>query len=242
MENLLVRERYKVIRVQEAGEDYAFLEAVDIQDREKQMCFLNVYEGSLLPVYLNCFDQMDDCEDFQGMFLQGDSLVVVFAYRSGTPIDQVFYRGAEHSWETRMAFAELVLHKALSLSLLPPEVSCAAMLSDNLLIDLEGRVMTSWHITPMEGMNSRELAYLAIDQVKKILLARFASPVEELEFLAQLDSGAYKSITQVYALWRETKDSIRQAYEALDKKNAFRRWLALLWKTIKWKVKTAKTR
>ncbi len=231
-----------MIRVREAGENYAFLEAVDIQDREKRTCFLNVYEGPLLPMYLNCFDRMDGCEDFRGMFLQGDSLVVVFAFRSGMPIDQVFYRGAEHSWETRLTFAELVLHKALSLSLLPPEVSCAAMLSENLLIDLEGRVETVWHITPLEGMNSRELAYLAIDQVKKILLERFASPVEELEFLAQLDSGTYKSITQVYALWRGAKDGIRQGYEALDKKNAFKRWLALLWKTVKWKVKTAKTR
>ncbi len=237
METMLIRERYKVICVQEAEDEYAFLEAVDIQDREKSTCLLNIYEGSLRPVYLNCFDRMDDCEDFRGMFVQGESVVAVFESRTGTNIDQVFYRGADHSWETRLDFTELVLHKALSLSSLPPEISCAAMLSENLLVDLDGRVMTRWHVSPLEGMNGRELACLAIDQVKKILLARFASPREELEFLERLDSGEYTSMAQVYSLWRGSRADIRQGYETLEKKNFFKRWFSLLWKTIKWKVR-----
>ncbi len=237
METMLIRERYKVICVQEAEDEYAFLEAVDIQDREKSTCLLNIYEGSLRPVYLNCFDRMDDCEDFRGMFVQGESVVAVFASHTGRNIDQVFYRGADHTWETRLDFTELVLHKALSLSSLPPEISCAAMLSENLLVDLDGRVMTRWHVSPLEGMNGRELACLAIDQVKKILLARFASPREELEFLERLDSGEYTSMAQVYSLWRGSRADIRQGYETLEKKNFFKRWFSLLWKTIKWKVR-----
>ncbi len=237
METMLIRERYKVICVQEAEDEYAFLEAVDIQDREKSTCLLNIYEGSLRPVYLNCFDRMADCEDFRGMWVLGESVVAVFESRTGTNIDQVFYRGADHSWETRLDFTELVLHKALSLSSLPPEISCAAMLSENLLVDLDGRVMTRWHVSPLEGMNGRELACLAIDQVKKILLARFASPREELEFLERLDSGEYTSMAQVYSLWRGSRADIRQGYEALGKKNFFKRWFSLLWKTIKWKVR-----
>lgn len=233
METMLIRERYKVICVQEAENEYAFLEAVDIQEREKSTCLLNIYEGSLRPVYLNCFDRMDDCDDFRGMFIQGESVVTVFEAHTGTGIDQVFYRGADHSWETRLTFAELVLHKALSLSSLPPEISCAAMLSENLLVDLDGRIMTRWHVSPLEGMNGRELAYLAIDQVKKILLARFASPVEELMFLERLDSGTYTSMAQVYSLWRGSCADIRQGYEALEKKNFFKRWFSLLWKTVK---------
>lgn len=52
MEDLLVRERYKVIRVLEVRENYAFAEAVDILDRENRLCLLNVYEGPLLRDYL----------------------------------------------------------------------------------------------------------------------------------------------------------------------------------------------
>ncbi|MCC8157028.1 MAG: hypothetical protein LIO54_07110 [Oscillospiraceae bacterium] len=238
METMLIRERYKVIRVLEAEQNYAFLEAVDIQDREKRSCLLNIYEGSLLPVYLNCFDRVADCEDFCGMFIQGKSLVAVFAYRTGLNIDRVFYRGADHRWETRLTFAELILHNALSLSSLPPEISCAAMLSESLLIDLDGqRVMTRWYVPPMKGMNGRELACLAIDQVKKVLLPRFASPVEELEFLKQLDSGVYQSIAQVYSLWRGAQAGIRQGYETLAKKNAFQRGFSLLWKSFRWRVR-----
>ena len=33
---MLVRERYKVVRVADSREDYAFAEAVDILDREKR--------------------------------------------------------------------------------------------------------------------------------------------------------------------------------------------------------------
>ena len=40
---MLVRERYKVVWVLDAREDYAFAEAVDILDREKGACLLNIY-------------------------------------------------------------------------------------------------------------------------------------------------------------------------------------------------------
>lgn len=51
MENVLVRERYKIVRVLEAADGYAFAEAVDIADRETSVRLLNIYEGEWLPVY-----------------------------------------------------------------------------------------------------------------------------------------------------------------------------------------------
>ena len=48
MDTLLVRERYKLVRVLETRENYACAEAVDILDREKRSCLLNIYEGPLL--------------------------------------------------------------------------------------------------------------------------------------------------------------------------------------------------
>ena len=92
---MLVRERYKVVWVLDAREDYAFAEAVDILDREKGACLLNIYEGPLLRAYLPCFDQMQNCPAFRGMFLDGESLVTVFDTCGGEPIDRVFYRGED---------------------------------------------------------------------------------------------------------------------------------------------------
>ena len=88
MDALLVRERYKVVRVIDSREDYAFAEAVDILDRETGSCLLNLYEGPLLRRYLPCFDHLKGCAAFQAMFLEGESLVAVFRDCSGTPIDQ----------------------------------------------------------------------------------------------------------------------------------------------------------
>ena len=82
MDTMLVRERYKVVQVLDVRENYAFVEAVDILDREKNSCLLNIYEGPLLRAYLPCFDRLDACPDFQGVFLEGESLAAVFRYRA----------------------------------------------------------------------------------------------------------------------------------------------------------------
>lgn len=235
MQTMLIRERYKVTRSLATGEEYAFLECVDIRDREKKACHLNLYEGSCLPVYLDIYDRLGDQPGFREMFIADGTLVGVFDAVDGPNIDQVFYRGAEVSWQDRMEFAELLLHKALTLSELPAEVSCAAMLSENLIVDLNGhRVRTCWRILPMEGMNARELTCLTIDQLHKILLKRFVSPLPELEFMQLLDDGACRSVVQLYSMWREWKGSICEAYQTLESKNAIKRWIAHLRKHIKW--------
>ena len=46
METVLIRERYKVVQVLEAGGDYAFAETVDITDREMPVRLLNIYESA----------------------------------------------------------------------------------------------------------------------------------------------------------------------------------------------------
>ena len=135
MDTLLIRERYKVVQVLETRENYAFAEAVDILDREKNSYLLNIYEGPLLRIYLPCFDQLRTCPDFQGVFLEGESLVAVFRYRTGTPIDQVFYRGDKHDWSSRLEYAQQLLHQVLNMADLPHQVSCAALLSENVLIN-----------------------------------------------------------------------------------------------------------
>ena len=243
MDTMLVRERYKVVRVSDVREDYAFAEAVDILDREKSGCLLNLYEGPLLRAYLPCFDKLTACPAFLGMFLEGETLVTVFRDCTGTPIDQVFYRWDKHDWKTRLEYAEQLFHQALSMADLPPEVSCATFLSENLLVDERNRELRlRYHVVPLEGMNARELVYLTCDQAHKILLSRFSSPREELEFLDELDRGTCLSVVQLYALWRERSETIRTAYEKLEKKNFFWRWCSLVWGRIRRRAARRKRR
>ena len=71
MDTMLVRERYKVVQVLDVRENYAFVEAVDILDREKNSCLLNIYEGPLLRAYLPCFDQLGACPGLSGGVFRG---------------------------------------------------------------------------------------------------------------------------------------------------------------------------
>ena len=176
METLLIRERYKIVQVLHAQPDYAFAEAVDIQDRQTPACLVNVYEGAWLPRYAEVYAGLEGCPAFQGAFLQGESLVAVFQPAQGLPIDRVFYRGARWGWRDRLEFAQLLLHQALTLCGLPPEIGCAALFSENVLVDVDKRrVDLRYFIRPLEGMTPRELTLLAADQVEKILLPRFSS-------------------------------------------------------------------
>ena len=126
---------------------------------------------------------------------------------------------------------------------LPPEVSCAVFLSENLLVDEKNRELRlRYHVLPLEGMNPRELVYLTCDQVKKILLSRFSSPRAELEFLDELDRGTCLNVVQLYALWRERGQEIQTAYEKLYRKNFFWRWCTLVWGRIRWYAARRKRR
>ena len=243
MQTMLIKEKYKVIRAVDVHENYAFLEAVDIKDRDKSACLLNIYEEELLPVYLDVFDRLENCPGYRGAFIADSSLVAVFEHCDGSNIDQVFYRGADVDWRTRLEFAEQLLHHALSMANDPPEISCAVMLSENVLPDLAGRrLQFRWRILPMEGMNGRELVYLTVDQLKKILLRRFWSPIEELEFMQRLEDGECRSVIRLYSLWREYKASIEAAYVKDEEKNIIKRFFSALWKNVKWKWKQRKKR
>ena len=229
MHTMLVRERYKVVRVTDCQENYAFAEAVDILEREMHGCLLNLYEGPLLRRYLPCFDLLKSCGAFEGMFLDGECLVGVFRECGGTPIDEVFFLGDRHSWQDRLYYAGQFLEQVLNLADLPPDVACALLLSDNVRVDqLNRKIALRFHTIPMEDMNAREVVFLACDQLCKILHARSTSPRKELEFLDELNRGGMTGVVQLYGLWRAREEELRDAYETLEKKNFVRRWCSLL--------------
>ena len=129
MEPFLIRERYKIIQVLYAQENYAALKAVDIQDREKSVCLLNVYEGEYLKPYLRCFHELRACPSYREMFVWENHLVAVFTCREGVKIDQIFYKGSKVDRRLRLDAAQSLFHQALAAWDFPPRISCAAMLS-----------------------------------------------------------------------------------------------------------------
>ena len=244
MDTVLIRERYKVVQVLWSEPDYALVEAVDIQERETPSRLINLYEGRLLHRYGRiCADiRPEECPAFRGMFLCGDTLAVVFDSCGGVEIDQVFYKGDRWPLADRLAFAELVLHRALEMANLPPEISCAAMLSENLFVDAEERrVRLRYMLRPLPDMTARELPLLAGDQVKKILPRRWDALEAELAFLDELDAGCFRAIVPLYARWRAARADIQAQQEEFESKNILSRAIALIKLRLKrWKKRRAR--
>ena len=229
MESMLIREQYKVVHVLAAQENYAALEAVDIQDRENTTYLLNVYEGELLKPYLRCFHELRGCRAFREMFVWQGSLVAVFQYSHGMELDRVFYQGARVDWQTRMTVAHALFHQALAVWEYPSRVSCATLLSDNLSLVQEDQILAAnYRILPMEEMDRREVVFLLSDQIKKVLLLRWDSPMEERRFVRELCSGEETSAVRAYGRWINAEPVICAAYEKMERMNRLSRWLHLL--------------
>ncbi len=236
MESLLIRERYKAVRVITLRPGYALLEAVDISKRETPSLLLNLYEGEHLRRYAKIFSAIrpEDCPAFRGMFLERGALVTVFDRSEGESIDRYFYRGDAWSLQDRLSYTELLLHGARRLSVLPPDVSCAALLSENVLIDPNNRrVAFRWAVWPMADMNPRETALLAADQAKKILPRTLSAGEAERAFLAELDSGLFQNPVALYGCWRKAKPAIESEREEFEKKSLIRRAGILLGRSIR---------
>ena len=218
MESIIVRNKYKIIRVITAESDYAFAEAVDITEREAPLRWLNFYECPLLPVFTRYFSNMSPCAAFCEMFLAGDCLVAAFRPYTGVPIDELFYQGAQWNWKDRITFTEQLLHETLLLADLPPAISCAALLSENVLVqEQDKKIAFRFHVYPMEKMNPRELALLAADQARKILSR--SQGKAEYEFIRVLETQPFLSIVPLYIAWRHAAKNIMAEYEALEQKN-----------------------
>ena len=236
METVLIRERYKVVRVLYAFEEYACVEAVDIQDRETPVCLINLYEGEQLLRYGKIYASIntEECPALRSLFLDSETLVAVFAYSRGVNIDSMFYRGDRRKWRERLDYADALLHAALTLFNLPPELSCAVMLTENLFFAPDAsKVRFRYMAPPLEGMNARELTLLTGDQLKKILGNRPESPDAEQDFLEQLDGDGFPSVVKLYAAWRNAQGTIRGQYEEWEEKSLIGRWIAVIWLRLK---------
>ena len=230
MEPYLIRGEYKVVQVLYAEPDYAALCAVDIQDREKPQVLLNVYEGGYLRRYVRLYDRIRKFPALKRVFVEKQSLVAVFPYEQGSCIDDVFQRGAAVDWEFRLAAANDLMIQTLRMLDCPPEIVCPTLLSEQVRVFPGGRRLSlRWLIRPMEGaLNEREILLLLRDQLKKILLHRWDSPLSEREFLREMDSGRLDGMVEVYSRWKEVSPGIRAEYEKLTSMTAVGRFLRLV--------------
>ena len=233
MQAMLVRSRYKVTQILHAQEGYAAMQAVDVESRDKKEYLLNVYEGDFIKRYVDFYDRLRHCPAYKGLVIDQDSLVAVFDWVGGTPIDRVFYRGAKIGWEKRLVFAQQLFHLGLSMADYPPEIACAALLSENLrLWPEEERLAVRYQIEPLAEMNAREVALLLTDQAKKILLRRYDSPDAEIAFLESLEETAFQTPVELYRHWSSNRGEITVGYEALYAKGRLQRWLYLLFRNL----------
>lgn len=231
MEMILLRERYKVIRTVKTAPDYALVEAVDIQERDTPSLLINLYEGQLLYRYGRLYAGVGaaDCPQFRGIFVEDRTLAAIFDQCQGEPVDQVFYQGDDWSWRDRLTFAQELLHGVLLMANLPPELGCAALLSENILVrPQEQKIAFRFMVPPMEEMSARELPLMAGDQLKKILPRRLCSPPAETAFLKDVDRGRFHTVVQMYAAWRQAEPVIRAQWEEYEQKNFIQKGLLLL--------------
>lgn len=230
----MVRERYKIVRILHQTAEYMLAEAVDIQDRETPVCLINLYGGSLLHRYGRIYADMQSghCSAFQRVFLESETLAAVFSDANGIPIDRMFFKGDGWKWPERLEYAELLLHAALLLEELPPEISCAALRSENVLFPTYRRAIElRFAVPPMGEMNRRELALLAGDQLRKILPGGLKAPDAEIALREKLQS--VPSMVSLYSAWREAKGQIQAGYEEWEKKNLLKKGITLLKRVVK---------
>jgi len=215
---ILIKSRYKVTQVLYACEDYAALLAVDLESRDKTEYLLNVYDGTHGRRYVGIFEQLRHCREYMEKFVSDGALTVVFTFKPATGIDDVFYKGAVNDWLTRVHYAQLLFHLALSVSDFPPEIACAAFLSRNLkVLPSDKQLAVNYVIPPMDDLNAREVIFLLSDQVRKVLTRRFCMSVLERKFLESLEANAFTSIIALYSEWQEVMKTITVEYERVYK-------------------------
>jgi hypothetical protein len=224
----VIKARYKVTRVIMAAEEYAALYAVRITERSKTEYLLNVYAGDSRYKYDEVFFGLKGCNAFVEMFVWEGALVSVFRVESGARIDDVFYKGASFGWRERLEYAGRLVDAALPLALLPYEISCAAVMSFNIVvIQAEKRIAVNYAVPPLDGACEREFLLLLGDQLHKILFPRLESSASELRFLERLGDGGFRSAAKLYAGWLSARGEIEREYEEFYSQKAIKRAAAV---------------
>ena len=69
--------------------------------------------------------------------------------------------------------------------------------------------------------------------MRQVVAARSQRGAAEYAFCRLLEQGGVASSVPLYSCWHTAREEIAAEYEALDKKNGFKRWFSFLWKNLK---------
>lgn len=210
METLIVKGKYKVIRVLRTEDHFAACVAVDITDPGNGKVLLDIYDGELLKPYIGYFSGLRHCAEFQDLFLFEESAVAVFSYAEGKTVDDAFFMGHRVPLPDCIEAADRLVEKTIAISDWPANVSCPLLLTEQLLYEKhQNDFRFSYVIVPLPKMNERELCLLLSDQLKKILMIRIDTPLKVREFVRSLDDTPYESVLKLSSVWHTVREEIR---------------------------------
>lgn len=217
-EGVLIRGRFKVIQELRNERGFSAVLAVDILEREQPLRLLNVYNGMAVRQVVPAFQSLKNCPEYVTYMLDGDSLITVFRYVEGEPIDRLFHEKANIDWSIRLLYADQLFHLGLTVSDYPPEIGCGAFYSENLLVRPADEKLAVCYVLPAkEGLDKKKLMSLLIEQANKILPERWNAVPAEKEFMERLNAGEWKDPVRLYAAWREVMPQIEKENSSIVK-------------------------
>ena len=219
MDTLIVKGKYKVIRILRTEEHYAACEAVDISDPGNGKVILNIYDGELIKPYIGYIEGLRHCADYIEMFLSDESAVAAFRYTEGKNIDTVFFMGHKVPALECFECADRLIEKAIAVSDYSPNVSCPLLMTDQLLYEKNQKDFKFLYmIVPLPEMNERELCLLLEDQLKKILVIRYDTPLQMRRFVRKMEGASFETVIRLSSVWHAERTQIREEIEALSEK------------------------
>lgn len=226
MDERLIRERYKVVRVLIDEPEYAAVEAVDIQDRERPDRLLNLYEGEALRRCSRMYAGLksEDCPAFRRVFLDGQNktLAAVFEDVQELPLSKAM-QAKKPEREDRLLWAEGILHAALTLNNLPDGLAWAALRPDNLFLRDDGKTVALRFVVPPPPTERETPARAAAERVLAVYPRRLCRTYAEAYFLDRLADSDFASTVDLYAFWRRAKAEIDAEAEEAAKLGLIRR-------------------
>ena len=229
MNTLIVKGKYKVIRILRTEEHYAACEAVDISDPGNGKVILNIYDGELIKPYIGYIEGLRHCAEYIEMFLSDESAVAAFRYTEGKNIDTVFFMGHKVPALECFECADRLIEKAIAISDYPSNVSCPLLMTDQLLYEKNQKDFKFLYmIVPLSEMNERELCLLLEDQLKKILAIRYDTPLKLRRFVREMEGTSFETVIRLSSFWHAERAEIREEIEDFSNKGFLARTFGII--------------
>lgn len=235
MEGTLIRERYKVVRVLLSEPEYTAVQAVDIQERQRPDCLLNLYEGEALRRCGRFYADLsaEDCPGFRRVFMDGQNktLAVVFESAQGEPFETLLGK-KKLDREQRFVWIERLLHAALTLNNAPAEIADAALRTENILIHESGGTLSLRFVIP-PPREAADPVRAAAAHVLELYPRKCCVTDAEYALLDRMMAPAFGSLAELYGCWHKANEQIAEEYAQWKELGFFKRMASLLWRRIR---------